>query len=252
MANSSINTSGSLEISPYYNQDISMSTDSMSPSIKNLAKAMVKANAIGSTIETNADGYGYKYTSLDYLLSKIKPELQKLGLCFIQTPCGGGGEVGLRTMLIHESGEYICSSFTCPIIDSKQNNIYQSAGTAITYLRRYSVLSFLNLMHGEDSDGALKEPEPTTLTEEQRNSLTTIREEAGVRLSKINYAKFVRELMGTKKDPKVNGDNYEKLYADMKEFLKENEKAPGGIVDIHPITHKNSNNGKLKTKKVSK
>ena len=59
--------------------------------------------------------------------------------------------VGVTTLLMHESGEWIESAVTLPVVDQK--NIAQEAGKTITYLRRYSLASLLNLYSDEDTDG---------------------------------------------------------------------------------------------------
>ena len=55
---------------------------------------------------------------------------------------------------MHTSGEWITSVVKSPIVDSKQMNIYQSVGAAITYFRRYSLSAFVGIASDEDNDVA--------------------------------------------------------------------------------------------------
>jgi hypothetical protein len=53
---------------------------------------------------------------------------------------------------MHTSGEWIRSAVFSPIIASKQMNVYQSVGAAITYFRRYSLSAFVGIASDEDND----------------------------------------------------------------------------------------------------
>ena len=99
----------------------------------------------------------YEYTSLDNLLIKVKPILEKHKLVIIQLPVGDDIMIGVETLLCHESGQYISNRMQTNIESSKRINLYQSAGTAITYYRRYSIMALLNLASGEDTDGVLEQ-----------------------------------------------------------------------------------------------
>ena len=55
-------------------------------------------------------------------------------------------------MLIHSSGEWISSECYLPAEKTKSNNIAQVQGSWGSYLRRYHIMSMLNLAT-EDKDG---------------------------------------------------------------------------------------------------
>ena len=126
----------------------------MSESIKNLAEAQVKVQKEIKDIGKDSEGYGYKYTSYDTLVKYLRPLLTKYGLSFVQMPVGNDGEIGVQTIYMHTSGEWITSVVKSPIVDSKQMNIYQSVGAAITYFRRYSLSAFVGIASDEDNDVA--------------------------------------------------------------------------------------------------
>jgi hypothetical protein len=97
-----------------------------------------------------------KYLSLEALLGEVLPVLNKHGLALIQLPSfvytsGALAAVpALTTRLVHdESGESI--ETTMLLLASKSDP--QGQGSAITYARRYSLMSMLGLSADEDDDG---------------------------------------------------------------------------------------------------
>ena len=124
----------------------------MSESIKNLAAAQVKIQQEIADMPKDSKGYGYNYTSYDALVKYLRPLLTKHGVSFVQMPVGSDSEIGVETLYMHTSGEWIRSTVCSPIIESKQMNIYQSVGAAITYYRRYSLSAFVGIASDEDND----------------------------------------------------------------------------------------------------
>ena len=92
-----------------------------------------------------------KYTPLHDVIDHIKPVLNKYGLSFLQFPCSDEKGVGVVTILIHETGQYIESE---PYILPLQKQTAQEGGSAITYARRYALCSCLGITSiDEDDDG---------------------------------------------------------------------------------------------------
>lgn len=125
---------------------------SKSESIKNLAIALVKFNAEVRIIEKDATNPHFKnnYASLDTIIDEVRPLLAKHGLSMMQFPGGDGEKFTLRSMLLHESGEWIESE---PITMRPVKNDPQGIGSCSTYARRYSLSAMLSLNTGEDDDG---------------------------------------------------------------------------------------------------
>lgn len=131
----------------------------MSESIENLAKAQLELQSEIQDINKDATGYGYNYTSFDKLVQYLRPLLTKHGISFIQTPsCNefdeGTKRIGLTTLYMHTSGEWVENTILSPIAESKGMNLYQSIGSAITYYRRYSLSSFVGIASEEDVDAS--------------------------------------------------------------------------------------------------
>lgn len=112
-----------------------------------------------------------KYISLDSLMPKVLPIMNENGLILIQAPSflhGVNGEIvpALTTTIVHASGEKV--ETVMPLLLDKQNS--QGQGSAITYARRYALLSMLGLVADQDDDGqsAAEEqgkPEPASAEE---------------------------------------------------------------------------------------
>ena len=126
----------------------------MSESIKSLAAAQVKIQKEIADMPKDSKGYGYTYTSYDALVKYLRPLLTKHGISFVQMPVGSDNEIGVETLYMHTSGEWIRSAVCSPIVESKQMNVYQSVGAAITYFRRYSLSAFVGIASDEDNDVA--------------------------------------------------------------------------------------------------
>lgn len=126
-----------------------------SESIKSLAEALAKAQAEFSAVPFNATNpfLKNKYADLGAIIQSAKPILAKYGLAVSQPAEGEGNIIGVTTMLIHSSGEWISSTVRMELADEKGKSLAQVAGSVITYLRRYSLASMLGLYSDEDNDG---------------------------------------------------------------------------------------------------
>ena len=131
-----------------------------SDSIANLAAALVKVQAElepvkrehTAKIPTKSGGsYSYSFASLEDVFACSRQLLTKHGLAVTQLPCEtqNGGD-GLRTVLLHESGEFI--SAVLPLRSQDAN--MQGLGAAITYARRYGYQSVVGIAAEEDDDAA--------------------------------------------------------------------------------------------------
>lgn len=125
-----------------------------SESIKNLSASLVKAQSKVENLYPSSKGYGYDYVPLNKIIDMLKKILPEFGLSYIQLPFGGasGQTVGLTTRIIHESGEWLEETAEFPVTDMKGVNATQKAGAAITYFRRYALLSAFGITGDKDVD----------------------------------------------------------------------------------------------------
>lgn len=100
--------------------------------------------------DANNQFFKSKYATLSNVLEVVVPVLNKNGLYITQSPINDGERVGIKTTITHaESGESIDGSFTVNLA----KNDPQGAGSALTYCRRYALVSMLGLNVDEDDDG---------------------------------------------------------------------------------------------------
>lgn len=90
------------------------------------------------------------YTTLDEIISKVKPVLTNCGLIVHQHLAGNE----VVTFLHHVSGQFIASKVQFTPMQGNNVNALQQAGGGLTYLKRYSLAALLNISAEEDLDGA--------------------------------------------------------------------------------------------------
>jgi len=121
-----------------------------SESVTEIAKALIQAQKkIGAAKKGAVNPFfKSKYADLGSVLEACKDALNDNGIVILQPVSFSEDKTFVKTVLIHESGEYISS--TMQLIYSK--NDMQQAGSAITYARRYTLQSLISLP-AEDDDG---------------------------------------------------------------------------------------------------
>lgn len=122
-----------------------------SDSLAKIATALVNVQASVKTALKDSlnPHYKSKYADLGAIWDACRAQLGESGIAVIQMPTAAdAGHVGLSTMLLHNSGEWIKDRVTvrCPKDDP------QGAGSALTYLRRYALAAALGIVADEDDD----------------------------------------------------------------------------------------------------
>lgn len=126
-----------------------------SDSIKELATALSKAQAELKPVPMNAVNpfLKNKYADLGSVIESAKPVISKHGLSVTQLITNDQGWIGVTTMLMHSSGEWIESTMTLPMSEERGKSQAQVAGSMVTYIRRYAYGSILGLYTDSDDDG---------------------------------------------------------------------------------------------------
>jgi hypothetical protein len=121
-----------------------------------LAGALAKAQGEMENATKNAKNPHFKsnYADLAEILNTARPVLARHGIAVIQSPSYEGGEVQLETTLMHTSGEWIRGIASAPA--TKQDP--QGIGSAVTYLRRYSLAAFVGIAQEDDDGQAASRP----------------------------------------------------------------------------------------------
>ena len=116
-----------------------------SESITDLAAALCLAQAEmgGATKNSTNPHFKSSFADLESVIKIIKPAFFKHGLSFIQLPITseGGKGIGVCTMLMHSSGQWIEGEYLLPL----EKVTPQGAGAAITYARRYGLVSLCGI-----------------------------------------------------------------------------------------------------------
>lgn len=130
-----------------------------SNSICKLSAALVAAQSeMGGAVKDSKNPFfKTNYADLTSVIKAIKEPFAKNGLAYIQFPINGEREIGVTTRLIHESGEWLEQSYTVPLV----KNDPQSAGSAITYARRYSLQAMAGIPAvDDDAESAMVRNDP--------------------------------------------------------------------------------------------
>ena len=121
-----------------------------------LGLALSKTQSEFKAVKKTTEGYGYSYADLTSILSYAQPIYTKYELSIVKLGVtkmlGNTPMAGVKTILIHSSGEWISSEMYQPTVKSKQNSLTQNIGIVNAYFRRYMVQSLLGLST-EDNDG---------------------------------------------------------------------------------------------------
>lgn len=171
-----------------------------SESLIKIAPALVKAQAAirNATKDSNNPHFGNSFASLNSVIDATKGVLNDHGISVIQAP--GYGEVcTLSTMLLHESGEWICMEAGSPV--SKKDP--QGIGSAITYLRRYSLAAITCIGQEDDDGNEAAKPDP------REQALQLARDEV-TDLAKRHKAKLPEEILAAARDA-VRGKSTKEL-----------------------------------------
>lgn len=124
----------------------------MSESIANISKALATFQSEVKQPEKNGNNphFRSKYVTLDGTVKAIHDTAPKHGLSYTQMPFSTESGIGVITLIMHESGEYIQFE---PFVLPMEKKTAQGAGSATTYARRYSLSAAFGIVSDIDDDG---------------------------------------------------------------------------------------------------
>jgi hypothetical protein len=188
----------------------------MSENITELSAALVMAQAeIGNAQKNKKNDFlkGAKYADLESVWAAASPALKSHGLSILQLPTQSEkqGHFEMETMLLHKSGQWICSTISLPC--PKQDP--QGYGSAMTYARRYALAAMLGIVQSDD-DGEGAKDENTVMNE----AFSEIRKAADYDQLRAEYTRWFRFY----ENDAVRQKAVIKVYKEAKDrFVKENE-----------------------------
>lgn len=140
---------------------ITMEPIRWSPEINHLAFALSKAqgamrhpskNKIAKVPMKTGGSYSYPYADLADCIDAIRKPFSDNELAISQMAFNDGpNAVGVATLIMHSSGQWIYGVLYMPCADARP----QTIGSAITYGRRYALSPMTGIAAEEDDDGNL-------------------------------------------------------------------------------------------------
>ena len=168
--------------------------------MKNIATALVKAQkAFGPALKTATNPhFRSRYADLSACVEAVIDALNDNGIALVQQNQPHPDGVVVETVFIHESGETLnCGQLFVPA--SKHDP--QGYGSALTYARRYSLMSACGIAP-EDDDGnaASKKPKETKANHNQmQDHITLISESTTLEELQIRFKEAYKSA-GTDKE----------------------------------------------------
>lgn len=129
-----------------------------SETITKISAALLKAQEeMGNASKGSTNPYfKSKYADLNAVREACIPVLNKHKISVLQPTVFEEGKPFVKTLLLHESGEYLAS--VTEIVFNKANDA-QAHGSGVTYARRYGLQSFVNIGSEDDDGNAASQPQ---------------------------------------------------------------------------------------------
>lgn len=123
-----------------------------SEQINELAAALASAQGEIENASKNSNNphFKSKYADLAEVINTVRPVFAKHGLSVSQFPSFADGLASVETVLMHKSGQWMSGIASAGV--TKQDA--QGVGSAITYLRRYSLAAVAGIAQEDDDANA--------------------------------------------------------------------------------------------------
>ena len=170
-----------------------------SESIKEIAGALCKAQGDmqGAKKDSSNPFFKSSYADLSSVVEALKIPFSDNGLSYTQAPIYENNMVGVETLLMHVSGEYISSVLMLPV--DKQTA--QAVGSALTYARRYALQAMAGIPSEDDDGNAASEQVPKPVKTEYpidsnaRGWVAAAKQDITIldRITDVTYREFIRK-----------------------------------------------------------
>ena len=156
-----------------------------SETIIKLSIAMAKAQSeMGGAVKDSSNPFfKSSYADLTSVIKAIKEPFANNGLSFVQFPINGDHSIGVVTRVMHESGEWLESEYLLPLL----KNDPQSAGSAITYARRYALSSMAGIPAIDDDSEMAMVRGKSYISDRQYDELTKL-----IEVARADNIKFLK------------------------------------------------------------
>lgn len=142
----------------------------MSDKTSDLFTAFAKFQGELSNASKDKKGHGYNYADLGMCINNAKEPLQLNGLAVTQLMGDSDKGVTLTTMLTHQSGQWLRSSFVMEkaiLQGGAGKNPAQAMGASISYMRRYSYAAILGMAQEDDDAKGVTSKQPVNSSYEK-------------------------------------------------------------------------------------
>lgn len=161
-----------------------------------IIKALIKSQQEFQKVnkETKNPFANSKYANLDNVLEMTLPILNNNGIFATHNVLTDEkiaendklGKIGIQLLLIHQSGQRIEYDTVWFLLEKgSKMNLAQSQGSIITYGRRYTLVSALNIMTNDDVDGTTPDDKQTQSQQYQRQNYDNSKAQAIGELKKV-------------------------------------------------------------------
>lgn len=170
-----------------------------SETITKIAPALLAAQKTMGDAKKDSKNPFFKssYADLNSVREVATPALNAQGILILQPPTYlENGKNVVETVLLHESGEYISSAM---ILEVPKANM-QDLGSAVSYARRYSLQSLLNIgAVDDDGEASMKREKPVEKGKEIKPTSFNKNKQEATPVPTTN---------GSAKQAEVNGDDW--------------------------------------------
>lgn len=183
---------------------------------ESFAQALAKFQSKCPPIHKGRSGaHGAKFAGFDDIMAMIRPVLAECGLSVsFDTESTDGKSIAATCIVKHGIHEHR-TKFVCPVATDLKANASQQYGSALSYVKRYSMCAALNIVvTDEDVDAGNLDAEP--ITDEQRAELFRLLTE-----TKSDTTKFMAWLGVEQLADITQGKQYDKALAAVRAKMKE-------------------------------
>ena len=103
------------------------------------------------TVTKSKQGHNYKYATLEDIVDIVRPVLQSFGFA-VSFSVDTSSKVSVTCTLMHKGGHSISTTMLLDVDKSGSKNAVQALGSSVSYGKRYTLSSLLNIATRDDDD----------------------------------------------------------------------------------------------------
>lgn len=124
-----------------------------------------------TTVTKSKQGHNYKYATLEDIVDIVRPTLEKHGFA-VSFGVNTTSDIIVTCTLMHKEGHSIETTMQLPADKTGSKNAVQAIGSSVSYAKRYTLSSLLNIATRDDDDAqAAMQQDQRTITRGQSQTL---------------------------------------------------------------------------------